>query len=348
MNISIKNPFLNKLLRRNELYVGFAVVLLSLIIGLRSPVYFTANNAVDIVKAAVVNGIMVYAVMLGIIAGGIDVSFPAIAVCSMYITSKLCESTAYAGSVVWPILLSIAIGTALGMINGVIIALYKFPAFIVTLGTSSVLYGLLISIMGAKPVNRLVPPMEAMSKAEIFHVQGENYTSILPVTFWFLLAIMAIVFFILRFTMLGRGIYAIGGDRVSAERAGFNIKGITIFVYAFIGFASGLAGIAHTIQARTCVPTDLMGSELLIIAAAVLGGTNISGGKGTVLGATLGLLLITIARNSLILLGIPSTAQRAVVGLIIVAGTGISAYQAMRETNKIPKILEDEPARGEA
>ncbi len=336
---------MSKLLKKNEFYVGIALVVLCIIIGLRNPVFFTANNAVDMLKAAVVNGIMVYAVMLGIIAGGIDVSFPAIAVCSMYITSKLCDQISYTGSVVWPILLAVAIGTLLGTINGLIIASFRLPAFIVTLGTSSVFHGLLISLLGAKPVNRLVPPLEAMSKAEIFHVQGENYISILPVTFWFLLAIILIVFFLLNYTMLGRSIYALGGDRVSAERAGFNIKGITIFVYAFIGFAAGLAGMTHTIQARTCVPTDLMGSELIIIAAAVLGGTSISGGKGTVLGTTLGLALITIARNSLILMGIPPTAQRAVVGLIIVIGTGVSAYQAMKEANKIPKVMDEEPVK---
>jgi simple sugar transport system permease protein len=336
-----------KLLKRNEFYVGLAVAGLSIIIGLINPVFFTANNAVDLLKAAIVSGIMIYAVMMGIISGGLDVSFPAIAVCSMYITSKLCAHVSYSGSVVWPILLSVLIGTMLGAINGLVISLFKLPAFIVTLGTSSIFYGLLISLLGAKPVNRLTPPMEAMSKAEIFHVQGENYISILPLTFWFLLAVIVAVFFILNYTMLGRGIYAIGGDRVSAERAGFNITGITVFVHSFIGLCAGLGGISHTIQARTSVPTDLMGGELIIIAAAVLGGTNIAGGKGTVLGTTLGLALMTIARNSLILMGIPATAQRAVVGVIIVVGTAVSAYQAMKEINRIPKIMDDESPSAE-
>ncbi len=332
---------MKNLLKTNEFYVAMSVMALCLVIGIRNPVFFTANNAVDLLKAGVVHGIMVFALMLGIIAGGIDVSFPAIAVCSMYLTSKYCESVEYSGSVVWPILMSIAIGTLLGLINGLIIAYFNLPAFIVTLGTSSLFHGLLISIVGAKPVNRLEAPMEAMSKAEIFHVEGENYTSILPVTFWFLLGIVIIVYFILNYTMLGRGIYALGGDRVSAERAGFSVKGITIFVYGFIGFASGIAGICHTIQARTSVPTDLMGSELIIIAAAVLGGTHITGGRGTVLGSALGLALITIARNSLIMLGIPSEAQKAVVGLIIVAGTGVSSYQAFKSSSKLSAIIDD-------
>ena len=331
---------MKKFMKSNEFFVALTVLLLCLIIGIRNPVFFTANNAVDLLKATTVNGIMAFALMLGIISGGIDVSFPAIAVCSMYLTSKYMEAISFTGPVFLPILMSIAIGTALGLTNGLIIALFKLPAFIVTLGTSSLFHGLLIWIVGAKPVNRLPAPMEAMSRAEIFHIRGENYISILPVTFWFLLIIMVIVWFILNYTMLGRGIYALGGDRVSAERAGFSVIGITIFVHTFIGAASGLAGICHTIQARTCVPTDLIGSELIIIAAVVLGGTYITGGRGTVLGTALGLALITIARNSLIMMGIPSAAQKFVVGIIIVTGTGISAYQAMKKTNKLPRILE--------
>ncbi len=332
---------MKRILKRNEFFVALVIIVLALIIGIRNPVFFTSTNFVSLVKNSIVPGIMAFALMLGIIAGGIDVSFPAVAVVSMYLTSKLMDSIAYTGSAVWPILMAAAIGTALGLINGIIITKFDLPAFIVTLGTSSVFSGLLISIVGAKPVNRLVQPLEDFSKGEIFRVTSEGSTAILPYTFYFLLAIMIVVYLILNYTMLGRGIYAIGGDRVSAKRAGFNVKGITIFVYAFIGFAAGIAGICHTIQARMSIPTDLMGDEMMIIAAVVLGGTKITGGSGTVLGTALGMFLITMARNSLILLGIPSTAQRFIIGVIIVAGTGLSAYQVLRNSRKIPKILED-------
>ncbi len=337
---------MNKLLKRNEFFVAITVLVLSLVIGFRSPVFFTTANLVDLLKNTTITGIMAFSLMLGIIAGGIDVSFPATAVASMYLTSKYFESIAYQGPVIWPILMSAGIGLILGLINGLIISKFKLPAFIVTLGTSSIFSGLLISIVGAKPVNRLPRPMENLGKAELFRVQSGEAISSLPVLFLFLVTIIIFVYFLLKYTMLGRGIYALGGDRVSAERAGFNVNGITIFVYSFIGFAAGLAGICHTMQVRACIPTDLLGSELLIIAAVVLGGAKISGGSGTVLGTALGLMLITITKNSLILLGIPSTWQRFVLGLIIVAGTGISAYQALRSSKKIAKILQDEPVGG--
>lgn len=332
---------MKRLLKRNELYVALTIVLLCMFIGSKSPMFFTVANLVDLLKNSIVPGIMAFALMLGIIAGGIDVSFPATAVVSMYLTNKLMQSIKFDGWVGWPILMAAAIGLTLGLINGFLITKFELPAFIVTLGTSNIFSGLLISIVGAKPVNRLVKPMENFGKGELLRVQSGEVISILPYTFVFLVVIIVVVYILLRYTMLGRGIYAIGGDKVSAERAGFNVKGITIFVYAFIGFAAGIAGICHTIQARMCIPTDLMGSEMMIIAAVVLGGTKISGGSGSVLGTMLGLALITITRNSLILVGIPSTGQRFVLGLIIVAGTGISAYQALRNSRKIPKILED-------
>ncbi|MDD6347171.1 MAG: ABC transporter permease [Lachnospiraceae bacterium] len=331
-----------KYLKTNEFFVLIALVILCAFIGFRNPVFFTAANGVSLMKNCIVMGIMTFGLMPGIIAGGIDVSFPAIAVCAMYLTSKLMDKLAYDGSVILPILMAVGIGIVLGFLNGVIITRFKLPAFIVTLGTSSLFYGLLVTIVGSKPVNRLVSCMENFGKAEMIRVTSGSTTATCTYTFLFLVAIIIIVYIMLKYTMLGRGIYAIGGDRVSAERAGFNVDGITLFVYTFIGACGGLAGICHTMQARTCMPTDLMGDEMMCIAAVVLGGTNISGGKGTVFGTILGLILLVVARNSLILIGITSTWQQFVVGLIIVAGCSLSAYRELRDSRKIAKILEEE------
>lgn len=332
---------MKKIIKTNEFFVAITLVVMCTIIQSISSSFLTPVNITSLLRQLTVNGIMAFALMMGIIAGGIDVSFPAIAVCSMYITQKLMEKIDYSGLLVWPILMAVGIGTVLGFINGVIIAGYRLPAFIVTLGTSSLFYGLLVSVLGSKPVNRLPAVMENFSKTGLFTVSNNTMSATLPYTFLFLILVMVIVWFILKYTMLGRGIYAIGGDRVSAERAGFNVTWITIFVYTFIGSAAGLAGIVHSLQSRNCIPTDLYGGEMMVIAAVVLGGTKISGGKGTVFGTLLGLMLITISENSLILVGIPSHWQRFATGVIIVVGTALSAYQALKSANKIPKILDD-------
>ena len=342
------NARMKKIVSTNELYVALAVIVLCVIIGAINENFFTIHTLFNLTRAAIVPGIMVFAVKLGIVAGGIDVSFPAIAMSSMYLTTRYFAHIDFDGPVIFPILMATGIGTVLGLFNGLIIALFRLPAFIVTLGTAHVYQGVFVWLIGWSAVERLPASMAAMSTAELFRYTDEVASSSIPVTFLFLIGIILLVFFLLKFTMLGRGIYAVGGDRVSAERAGFSVKGITIFVYSFIGFASGIAGILHTIQSRRSAPTDLIGSELLIIAACVLGGTHIGGGRGTVLGSILGLALITIARNSLIMMGIPSTAQTFAVGVIIVVGTGISAYQAMKKDNKLPRILDKNIPKGDS
>ena len=267
------------------------------IIGGINPVFFSTPNLLDILSNMVIDGIFAFAVMLGIIIGGIDVSFPAIAVSSMYITTRVAVGADYQGPLVLLFLMSVGIGLLLGLFNGLLITTFKLPAFIVTLGTSNLFYGLLISIAGGAQVNRLATPMEAFSKLALFKVSSESGTSAVPVILLFMLLVMAITAFILRRTM----------------------------------------------QVRACYPTDLMGGEMLIIAAVVLGGTTISGGRGTVFGTFLGLFLITMIKSSLILIGVPSVWQTFVVGMMIVIGTAVSAYQVLRDKRRLAPVMDPEP-----
>jgi simple sugar transport system permease protein len=128
--------------------------------------------------------------------------------------------------------------------------------------------------------------------------------------------------------MLGRSIFAMGGSREAAARIGINVVGLQYFVYGFVGVLSGLAGIIHASLARVANPFDLVGLELSVIAAVVLGGARLSGGYGTITGTLLGVALIVVINNSLIMLGIPSTWQNVVIGLLILLGTGGPALQA--------------------
>jgi simple sugar transport system permease protein len=134
--------------------------------------------------------------------------------------------------------------------------------------------------------------------------------------------------FILNHTLLGRGIYAIGGSEVAAQRAGFNIVAIKFFIYGYVGMLAGLAGVAHVSLARMANPFDIVGIELTVITAVVLGGARISGGHGSVLGTLLGVFLLVLIDNNLILLGIDSTWQRAVFGVLILIGVSMPAIQA--------------------
>ena len=130
--------------------------------------------------------------------------------------------------------------------------------------------------------------------------------------------------------MFGRGIYAIGGNPVSAHRAGFNVKRTRILMFVFVGMISALAGLCRVCMMQQMHPTNMLGMEMNIIAGVVLGGTAIVGGSGTLFGCMLGTALIVVVENSMILIGIPTVWKDVFVGALIVAGTGLSAMQVTR------------------
>ena len=128
--------------------------------------------------------------------------------------------------------------------------------------------------------------------------------------------------------------------REAAERAGFNVPRIQYFIYGFVGLLSGIAGMTFGSMARQANPQDIVGLELNVIAAVVLGGAQLTGGRGTVIGTILGVTLVVIANNSLVLIGVPTVWQRVVIGLIILIGTGLPAIQARRASKRGVRLAE--------
>ncbi|MCC3373230.1 ABC transporter permease [Cohnella sp. REN36] len=326
--------------RSSEFYVGLILLLLFAIIGSRNGAFFSAANLFDLIRSAIVPGIFAMCATMVIISGGIDVSFPAIATFSMFSATKLLLAWHFDGPVFVAFALAGAIGLCLGLINGLLIAYFRLPALIVTLGTSSMFSGFLLTFVGSRQVSNLPASLDRFGKLQVVKFAGEGGITVgLPMTVLFTAAIVLAVAGILKYTMIGRGIYALGGDPVSAERIGFSAKFLQCFVYGFVGLLAGIAGMIQTTMMRSSNPVDLLGTELLIIAAVVLGGVRITGGHGSVLGALLGLLLIVTIQNSLILVGIPSYWQRLVIGALILVGTGIAAYQIKRSSAKRKSIL---------
>ncbi|MDF2679418.1 MAG: putative transporter permease protein [Brevibacillus sp.] len=331
---------MKKVVQTSEFYVAIVVLALFLVIGSQSSAFFTTTNLFDLIRSGIVPGIFVMCAMLVIISGGIDVSFPAIATFSMFCATKILHSMQYDGPVFVAFLLSGLIGLCLGFINAVFISLFRLPALIVTLGTSSMFSGFLLTFVGSSQISDLPKPLLTFSKEQIFKFTNDSGITVgLPVAVLVTFGVILLVALLLRYTMMGRGIYALGGDAVSAQRIGFSPVRIQFFIYGFVGLMAGVAGMIHTTMMRNSNPVDLLGTELLIIAAVVLGGTRITGGHGTVLGSLLGLLLVITIQNSLILLGIPSYWQRFVIGALILIGTGVAAYQVKRSIMRRKSIV---------
>ena len=315
------NGYMRKLLQRHEFWLAVMTVMLSVGIGLVNPAFFSLTNLFDLCKSSTVMGLFALGVLMVLLAGGIDVSFAAIGAFSMYVTSRVLLAADFRGSVAVALLLAGAIGASLGLFNAVFIGFYRLPTLIVTLGSASIFRGFLLAFVGTRIVNRLPPGMIRFSKLTL----GTDGLAGLPVSFLLFVLAAVTVWLLLRYTMLGRGLYALGGNRVAAERAGFNLRRLQLFLYGFVGLLSGVAGVVHACMMRNANPFDLVGMELVVIAAVVLGGASITGGRGTVLGTVLGVFLLVIINNSLILLDIPSYWQKVAIGLVIIISTALTA-----------------------
>lgn len=329
---------MNKLLKTHEFYVAIITIVLAIIIGSVNSAFFSRANMFSLMKSSVVMGLMALGAMLVLISGGIDISFTAIGVFSMYTTTKILTYYDYAGPIVLAFVMAGAIGVGLGLINAFFISKFHLPPLIVSLGTMNAYRGFLLGFIGLDWINQLPPSMLNFSKNYLFqHVTDSGETVGFHFSIVILLVGIALVWFIMRKTTLGRSIYAMGGNRAAAERSGFRIPRIQLFIYSFVGLLAGVASIIHCSNIRAANPFDIVGMEMNVIAAVVLGGTSLVGGRGTVLGTILGVILIVMVSNSLIILGIPSYWQKFVTGAIIVVATGATAYRGKREAKQLSR-----------
>ena len=337
---------LKRLLQKNEFYISVVLILLIAVIQAKSGQFFTANSLVDLARSCILPVMLTLGVMMQITARSIDVSFPAISMLTMYTVTWLATDGGYTGPV-WVLFVAAAVlGIVLGTVNGVLAAWLKLPTLIITLATASIYMGFLQGVLKCRVIAVMAEPLERLSATYLFVATSKvtGLTSPLSILFLLMLGVVVVVGVLMRYTMLGRGIYAFGGDPVSAERAGFNTVFIQIFVFAFMGALAGLGGMTRTVLTGSCQPTTLEGYEMTCIAAAVLGGTRLSGGVGSIKGALLGVLLMMTVSTNLILLGIPTYSAKFVTGVLIILGIGISSYQALRAKKRISGvILEDRP-----
>lgn len=321
---------MKQLLRRNESLVAITIIGMVLLIGLNNPTFFSLGNIFTLLRSSIVTGIFAMGVLIVLISGGIDVSFTAIGVFALYATTKLMLAYMPDAPILVGFIIAATIGLFLGLINAFFIARFKLPTLIVTLGTMSLFHGFLLFVIGNQIIRDVPPAMTAFARSTLLKIPMQRGTANLHPAVIMTLLIAIGVWLLLKYTMLGRGIYALGGAPEAAERAGFNVIRIQYFIYAFVGFLSGIAGMTFGSMARQANPQDIIGSELNVIAAVVLGGASLVGGRGTVIGALLGVILVVIANNSLILVGVPTVWQRVVIGAIILIGTGIPAIQDRR------------------
>lgn len=333
---------IRRIIRANEFYLLLVILVVTLIIQVRSGQFYTVTNLVGLANAMVVPGLFAVGTYMVLVSGGIDVSFPALASLAVYAVTRVLVDNSFQGSFVVPLIMVIVLGAALGAFNGIFTSRLTVPTLIITLGTANVFSGIMQGALSSVQINQLPPAMASFGRTALMRVSSPHsgLTAVLPASFLFLVAVIAIVFFVMRFTMFGRGVYAIGGDEAAAVRAGFKVKRIKFWLYVAVGVIAAVAGLIRTSMMGQMHPTNLLGMEMMVIAAVVLGGTAITGGTGTLTGVVLGTLLIVIVQNSMILVGVPTYWQRFALGMLIIVGTGISAVQLTRRRRRQRLVAE--------
>ncbi len=289
---------------------GILLVLLTLIIilGITVPVFLSPRNIRNVLQQVATLGIVSLGMTILMISGGIDLSVGS----SISVTAVIVGSLLKAGAPVLPIIiLGLAVGSCMGLINGTLAAHTKAHPFILTLGTMTLFQGLAIIVTGGFPITDLGKKFEFLG--------GGMIRGVLPLIVIIFFVVLLCGFFLLRYTRLGRVAYALGGNEYTTYLAGINVKRNKIIFYVICGFCAGLASLVLSSRISSAIPNMGTGFELNSIAAVVIGGTPLVGGKGNVWGTLTGVLLLGIIANGLNLLHVEGSWQYVVTGIIIIA-----------------------------
>ena len=330
---------LKRMTRRTEFYMLILLILLCILVQVKSggklfmlPGVFTRLN-VTVLRTMVVDGMFAMCSLVVMISGGFDLSFPAIAALSYSLASTICLNNGWCQTnPIAGFVLAIGIGWILGMLNGWIISNFKLNTMIVTLGTQTLFTGISMGLLALKEITSTLPSgFKAFGKLYILEGADGKIRFTLSAMVLFLIALCIIVSFILNKTMFGRALYAIGGNEVSAERAGYNVKKVKFLLYSSVGALSGFVGMIRVCMESQSIPKAMVGREMTIIPAVILGGASIYGGEGTVFGTVVAVAIISLVSNSMLILGIDTYWQQFFNGLVILVGVTISALQAKRQ-----------------
>ena len=305
-----------------------ALIVLLVAFSLASPNFLQFDNIIGILLATAVNGILGLGVTFVIITAGIDLSIGTVMTLSAVMTGVLITN--------WQLPMPLGIvggiltGTAAGFVNGILVAKMKVPPFIATLGMLNVAKGLALVISGLRPIYFSdLPQFNELAMGSAFGaiVPGFEVPNLVLILFG--AAIIASL--VLKKTILGRYTFALGSNEEATRLSGVNVDAWKIAIYAVCGLFSGLAGVLLAARLNSAQPSLGLGYELDAIAAAVIGGTSLSGGEGTIVGTVIGAFIISILTNGLRILSVPQEWQTVITGSIVVLAVYLDIVRRRRQ-----------------
>ena len=313
---------IKKIFSLRETGVVAALIVLMVIFSFSTDIFFTGNNLLNITRQISITSLLAIAMTFVIITGGIDLSVGSVIAFSGIITASMMKD--YDMPAAAAVLIGILIGLLTGFVNGLFISYLNMPAFITTMGTMTILRGLGYIYTQGYPIYDLPTS---------FKIIGQGYIWIIPIPTIIFVVVAIIAFIILKKTVLGRHIYAIGGNADASALAGIKVKRIQLYVYMISGCISGLAAVVQAARVGSGLPTIGEGFEMDAIAAAVIGGAAMSGGSGTILGTILGSMLLGVLSNGLSLLDVDSYIMTVISGCVVILAVLIDQIRTIMAKN---------------
>ncbi|MCG5480946.1 ABC transporter permease [Sinorhizobium alkalisoli] len=297
--------------------VGILVVLAGLVIfmALVAPNFTRVDNLLNILRAISINAILAAGMTFVILTGGIDLS-----VGSTVAVSGVVAVLAAIGGIPAPLAILIGVGTGAlcGLVNGALSAYLALAPFIVSLGTMTFLRGLAYTLTAGQPI---------VSSSLSFKALGSGYFVGIPIPVYVMIAVYLVAWYLLERTRFGRHVYAVGGNPKAARLAGIKVSRILTSVYVIAGTCAGLAGLIFAARVISAQPTAGEGYELDAIAAVVLGGTALAGGRGRIIGTLIGSVILGVLTTGLILLNVPFFTQLLIKGMVIIFAVSIDSLK---------------------
>ncbi|MBT2617303.1 MULTISPECIES: ABC transporter permease [unclassified Bacillus (in: firmicutes)] len=284
-----------------------ALVLLFIVITVLNPSFMEPNNILNLLRQTSINALIAFGMTFIILTGGIDLSVGSI----LALSSALMAGMMVSGlDPILAILVGILLGAIMGVINGILVSKGKMAPFIVTLATMTIFRGLTLVYTDGKPIT-------GIGDSVTFQMLGRGYFLGVPVPAVVMIIAFLILWFLLHKTSFGRKTYAIGGNERASRISGIKVDRVKVAIYGLAGTMAAIAGAILTSRLNSAQPTAGQSYEMDAIAAVVLGGTSLSGGKGRLFGTLVGVLIIGTLNNGMNLLGVSSFYQQVVKGAVI-------------------------------
>ena len=290
-----------------EYIIVVAIIVESVVFAVIAPQFLSVPNLVNVALSIAINGILAVGMTAVILTGGIDLSVGSVAALAGVIAAAVATGGGTA-SVFPAALAALGVGLAVGLFNGVMVARFRVPAFVTTLAMLTICRGLALIVTGGRSIGNLPTTFGALGNSRLFGA---------PLPVLLMLLVFAAGWFVLTRMTFGRYVYAVGGNREAAFLAGVNTRRVTLLVYVLNGLLVGLAGLVLASRLGAGLPNVGVQYELDAIAAVVVGGTSLMGGRGSVIGTLWGAIFIGVLNNGLNLAGIDPYTQKIALGVVI-------------------------------